>query len=323
MIQRTIDILNKAKTYYKADSYVRDGWGLKKKVSDNYQLGFYPIDYSQLFRSSLFEKFDSDGIPLKFMDGEYTYLYTKVFTYALSAWHRYLLGYDDEDYLPIVMQIARYIEHSLDIGPKGAVFRNYEVATGQHSGRVCGAMEQGLGIFILCIAGEIEKDPRYAILAEKCLGPYFRKIEDGGVARSLPKYDIEFWYEEFPTCSAHVLNGKLDAILGPAFLHQLTGSSTAKEVVDKGLYAVEKMLPVFDRKYWSNYFINDQGQAYIASMKYHSIHIFQLRALATLGDSALCEQYAALFQRYANSRRNRLKALTVIASQKVRKLHRR
>ncbi|RYF81813.1 MAG: hypothetical protein EOO03_16390, partial [Chitinophagaceae bacterium] len=265
--------------------------------------------------SNLFEKFDENGVPLKLIRGEYTYFYTKIFTYALAAWHRFLLGQTDKDYRKSVLDIVGYICKTISIEGDGAVFRNYEVATGAHTGRVCGAMEQGIGITLLCIGYELTGNKELLSIAEKALVPYHHPIEKGGVVRYLDPGHLT-WYEEFPTSDLHVLNGCLDSLLGPFYLFQQTKNPDAIAVFKTGIATVELVLPMFDNGIWSNYYISEAKPPYIASMKYHMIHVYQLQFLGRVAGSDICTRYAQKFEEYSNNHFKRIAALVTIAWQK-------
>lgn len=320
---RIFDTFGKFRDYFGDNTYIGNGNKLKLYQDfANFTLPFYPINYSPLLDAHLFEKFDKNGIPLKYLNKNYTYFYTKIFTYGLASLHRHLMGIGDKPYCNQFFRVVDYIINTIYVSDDVAYFRNYEIASKVHSGRICGAMEQGLGISILCYAHALKPNNEYIELAEKCLQPYYLNLKEGGVSRRLDLYGIDHWYEEFPTRPIHVLNGNLDSLIGPYFLYKLTGSNRAKEVLYRGVKAVEKMLPHFDLGYWSNYFLADNGPAYIASMKYHSIHIFQLNALGEWLQHNTFLEYAQRFERYKQVPLNKYRALIKIAVHKAKRTHR-
>jgi len=320
---RILDSWHKLQTYFGDTTYVAYGNDLKfSNEFKGFPLPFYPIDYNSLLDANLFERFDKNGIPLKYLGEKYTYFYTKIFTYGLASLHRHLMGLNDRDYFGQFEKVVEYIKRTIHREKECAFFRNYEIESSSHDGRLCGAMEQGLGISLLCYAYCFSKDEKLLTLATDCLRPYQKEVGAGGVSRKLERYSVAHWYEEFPTRNIHVLNGKLDSLIGPYFLYKLNQSDKAKDVLIKGVNAVEGMLPYFDRGYWSSYFLADKGPSYIASMKYHSIHIFQLKALGEELNNEKFLLYAKKFEKYKKGKWNKYRALLTITIEKLCKIHR-
>lgn len=308
------DLMDKAYMYLDHDSYVFEGVGKEDREFDRLA---YPLDYSNLIGKNLFEKFDDQGIPMKLKEGRYGYLHTKVFTWGLAHWNRYVQSQRKEDREQFLLVIDYILSSASEYKQGGLVLREFSWDSEKFDGRVSGAMEQGLAISLLVFAYQELKDPKYISVATKMAEPYFHEIKDEGVSRFSVLNINSIWLEEFPTKDFHVLNGALDALIGLVILCEYqSNDARLMELKYSIIKTVEEILPEFDRGYWSNYYVSSNRKPYIASMKYHMIHVYQLRFLAINTDNNLFSMYSRKFEGYSNSFINRLRALYSIAIEK-------
>jgi hypothetical protein len=171
-------------------------------------------------------------------------------------------------------------------------FPQYHMTTPWRSG-----MAQGRALEVLTIADSLTGDRKYLDMARRLLGAFMVDIEDGGVRDTTPGGG--WWYEEFADqggMRSRVLNGMNFALFGINRYYQYTGmaDSTAKLALDKGLEALEELLPSFDRNGASWYDL--AGLA--ASDKYHGLHVRQLRQLDTITQTPLFAEYAERWARF-------------------------
>lgn len=311
------DLMDKAYTYLDSDSYVFEGVGNENGDIDRLS---YPLDYSKLIGKNLFEKFDDQGIPMKLKEGVYGYLHTKVFTWGLAHWNRYVQSQREEDREQFLLVVDYILSSASDYKQEGLVLREYSWNSKRFDGRVSGAMEQGLAISLLVFAYQELKDPKYILFATKMVEPYYHEIEDEGVSRFSVLKINSIWPEEFPTKDFHVLNGALDALIGLVILSKYqSDNARLNKLKDSIIKTVEDILSVFDRGYWSNYYVSSNQKPYIASMKYHMIHVYQLRFLALNTGNDLFSRYAQKFDGYSKGYFNRLRAISSIAMEKLQK----
>ncbi|MBW4933782.1 D-glucuronyl C5-epimerase family protein [Marinobacter sp. F4206] len=151
-------------------------------------------------------------------------------------------------------------------------FKN-KMSAGWRSGHA-----QGQAILLLIRAFDATGDRKYLQVADGAVRGYCIQTEEGGFTEKLS--DDSWWYLKFASEGGEkpfVLNGMLFALLG---LHEYShrfNSQLADDLLDKGLSAVEAMLPRFDMGNWSAY--NIFGKP--CSKHYHQIQCVQLEQLFT------------------------------------------
>jgi hypothetical protein len=232
----------------------------------------------------------------------------------LAHWNKYL-DTGQESSAKIVLQVCDYIlENTVSEDNNNVLlFKEYVYPSG-FIGKYSGAMEQGLGAFILAAGYEIKKDPILAEAARRCIEPL--KIDQGRGISVI--WDDLVWFEEFPDASFHVLNGCLDAVIGIWASNQVSKDVSSIQFLDSIFENLTFQAKKFDRGWWSNYWSSDDSFNYIASMKYHTIHVFQLRFLAKVANNQPLLSLSNDFERYSKKIENRMLALVLIVFQKLK-----
>ena len=170
------------------------------------------------------------------------------------------------------------------------------------------AMTQGLAISLLARMNRLVEHDRYMSAAIDGLKPFTQPVADGGVTTY---HDEGPFFEEYP-CDPphHVLNGALFAMFGLWDLAEAGESSEARALWYQGLATLIAWLPRFDLGYWSLYHL-PATPPNPATIKYHELHVDQLRVLhAVTGD----QTFATYADRWAGYRRRRLNALRTLPS---------
>jgi len=149
-----------------------------------------------------------------------------------------------------------------------------------------GAMCQGQAISVLCRAHHITRDARYLEAAEAALSPFLISSSKPGGIRAVFMNQFH-WYEEYPTNpSTFILNGFIYSLIGLFDLAKTNPSnSKAKVLYDKGMEALEFMLPLYDAGSGTFYdlrHVTMHTSPKLARWDYHSTHINQLMLLATI-----------------------------------------
>jgi hypothetical protein len=277
--------------------------------------GRYPLDFKNRIREGHYPHFDDRGVPMWFnTNGGYLYHYTTMFSYALGQWDFYLLT-GERKHLDIVLNVADYVVKS-GVREDGGLLLREADGSGSHTGDIS-AMTQGEAISVLTRAWSASGKDEYLESAKRCLIPFTKKIENGGVVGVITKMNIE-WYEEYITKPLnHVLNGKIYSLWGLRDLALAEESMEAEKLFNKGVDSVEKALELFDTGYWSWYWSAETGENYIASMMYHNLHICQLTALGEQTGREKFFNYADKFISYAKSPVNRFRAVKQISGAKL------
>ena len=110
-----------------------------------------------------------------------------------------------------------------------------------------------------------------------------------------------------------ILNGWIFSIWG---LYEYTLAVPDKKyqlLLTNTVDALEKMLPMFDYRYWSNYDLDH----HITSPFYHSLHIAQLKVMYQLFDKKIFDFYAEKWNSYRSKRWNQYRAIFKKGFQKI------
>jgi heparosan-N-sulfate-glucuronate 5-epimerase len=276
----------------------------------------YPIDFAPRLADGHFTHFDEAGVPLRSTPAGPIHNYTRICGFALAHWSAIGPGRGTPSDRAAFLSAADYL---MQTGQRvGAEVRlRAEVPGHGHVGRLS-AMSQGQAMSVLVRAHHLTRDQRYLDAALACVGVFERTIEDEGVSTRWSSGGL--WFEEDTRQPArHILNGMIFALWGLEDAAHATASSAADRLYRSGLDTLRERLTNYDSGSWSLYDRPDRGRPYIASMRYHELHIAQLQALATVKGEELFDQVAERFARYARSMPLRLRAGMGLAIGKLRR----
>ena len=169
-------------------------------------------------------------------------------------------------------------------------------------------MAQGQAISVLTRASLLDGSKNYEQLALEALGPFNFEVKDGGLINYFNSISV---FEECPTPNKPmvVLNGFIFALFGLNDLILLNGSETAKQLFAKGIDSLNKILPFFDIKHWTQYYLFDYPHNYYSSFTYHILVTEQLKALYHLTGDINILKYHEKWHGYSKSYINRTRAL--------------
>ncbi len=154
-------------------------------------------------------------------------------------------------------------------------YPSYDLKAPWYSG-----MAQGLALVVQMAAYDLTKDEKYLNFGRVLGNVYDIKVKDGGVK---VKVEGGYWYEEYADQTMKeskyplVLNGHNYALDGMFWLKQFDNENKKwKELLNKGILAVEGNIQKYDANFWSYYGL---WQRY-AHYGYHQVHIDQLDRLS-------------------------------------------
>lgn len=196
------------------------------------------------------------------------------------------------------------------------------LAPGWHS-----AMAQGHGLSTMVRAYKTTLDTKYIVPLRKALGPYTVSSADGGVrAIFMNKY---VWFEEYPTTPSNfVLNGFIFSLFGLYdFKMLLTWEKQQQnhggrvfteedekalhltsELFDVGMTSLKNMLPLYDAGSRTIYDLRHLAlkvQPNIARWDYHTTHMTQIAALATIDDDPIFMRFFNYWKDYMHGKHAR------------------
>lgn len=169
-------------------------------------------------------------------------------------------------------------------------------------------LAQGQGISPLLRAYVHTEDEKYRSAAARAFVALTRLQSDGGVL--FEDEEKNLWIEEYlvdpPT---HILNGFMWALWGVFDFWQECGDTAARTIFDRGVLTLLRNLRRYDTGYWSLYEQSGTRLPMLASPFYHRLHIVQLRVMARLTGESEFARVAERWEKYAELRMNRTRAL--------------
>lgn len=160
-------------------------------------------------------------------------------------------------------------------------------------------MAQGHAIETLLACYKLSKDERYLQAARLAANAMVILIEHGGVAVEIvAEHPVSptngpLWFEEYasPAISPpYVLNGHIFALRGLWYLCQ--EDREYQFLFERGVYALEVLLPRFDAGIWSLYDLRGTP----ALRRYHKLHVKQLFDMYAWTNKPIFKQYAQKFR---------------------------
>jgi len=162
---------------------------------------------------------------------------------------------------------------------------------------------QGLGMTVLLKAYQLTNKKSYFDLSKKILNSFQVNIKDGGVNYFDENDDI--WYEEYAILPPpHILNGFITILFGIREFYNVSKSNNSFILWKNGLKTLTKNLDKYDLGYWSFY---NLLQKYPATIKYHKIHIKQLKILYEITNDEKFKTYSNKWEKNLNHKINTLK----------------
>lgn len=292
--------LNKLKIYFQQD---QNYWRLSdpsNQVVDS-KTGAFFLNLIDRLEDKHYDKFDSDGFPIRQYEGKVLYNYTTLCSYALAHWQVYLET-GNKQYTEQVFKTVGFLKKHHEVTTYGGIVFPFK-------GKLS-AMNQGEALSVVARAYEYSGDPSLITFANNILKAYNISVSDYGVLGQFNDMTDVYWYEERAEVPhKHILNGMIYAMIG---LYEISivmpELVVAKELYENGLKYLGKALPLFDNGYWSWYWVDESKPNYTASVMYHNLHICQLKHLYKLSGSPELKHFADQFENYYSKPLNRIRS---------------
>lgn len=109
----------------------------------------------------------------------------------------------------------------------------------------------------------LTKDIKYLDLAIKAAKYYLLSIQEGGITNTINvQNETLVFFEEIPSEKpTHILNAHLVSVIALMELQRIFHADWLDEIVEKSLYTIKKILPLYDTGYWSKYDLADTFQS--------------------------------------------------------------
>jgi hypothetical protein len=294
--------LNKIKTFYLPDkaSY----WNTITPCSiieKPESLSNYYLDFSS--KANYPNKFTNDGIPLYSFKGQSFIEHPIVIAqYALGIYELLIKNkFEDELEKNKFIYLANWFENNsvtLKHGKGWLIhikYPEYDLLSPWIS-----AMAQGEAISVLTRAAKLSNNRNYEQLAIDALLSFKYDVKEGGLVNYFNSIPI---YEEFPTPkkTMAVLNGFIFALFGLFDLYLLNKNKIAESLYNTGIDSLKKILPYFDVKNWTRYYLFDYPNEYYSSFTYHILVVEQLKAMYYLSNDKFFLNYSNKWIEYSKS----------------------
>ncbi len=319
-LKAKVELLQKGWLYFqKEEAYFKPS--VSDEVLEKYRekCWDYPIDFYSLLSGIHFRNFDDQGVPVQWIGGSWVYSNSMILAFGIANIQGFIRT-GQEVFLEKAIIQGEYILRTAVKINDGFVLKGYDPQSKAHIG-ASSAMDQGQAACLFIRLFQLLDEEKWIVAARKMFPSYEISYKQGGVASLLSKNEI--WLEEYPfEPLKHTLNGALFGVLGICEYAKLTGELlNLKLKVVNGTLA---MMPKFDRGFWSNYHVTADGskKPYIASMKYHILHIVELRILANLENNMALLEFSERFHRYQTKKMYRLWAMLTMIRSKLFKEYR-
>lgn len=281
--------------------------------------GQYHLDFTLRLKDGHFDLFDKEGLPIRphrYDRNRFMHYYSTLCTFALAHLNVYMDN-GSEDSLTLATKVSDYLVMTCDM-----VTSNHGILRGpgkdglDHTGMAC-ALTQGMGLSVLSRVWFLTKNRIYLQTAESLLTAFDVEAGKHGVRGYIAETNTVWYEEEVLPPKRHILNGMIYALFGLYDLAIIAKNPKALDLFREGVDAVIKVLPLFNKRGWSLYWIpGENAFPYVASMNYHNLHIVQLHKLHEQTNMKEFLEYEKLFAKQANSLPNRIQAMTGIVSSK-------
>lgn len=291
---------NKFRIYFaQGDEY----WRLcdRSSITVNTKTGPFFLNLSDRLEDGHYSRFDSEGFPVRYYNGEWYHNYTTICSYALAHWQRFLET-GEESHSRQLIKTVEFLKRTgrrTDYG--GLVFPFLERLS---------AMNQGEALSVVARAFEFFKDDSLVDFATDIIRAFEYPVEKYGVVGSFRGLSEVYWFEEIAAVPfRHILNGMIYSLVGLRdIMIAMPHVESAKSLFDNGIVYLESAIHLFDCDFWSWYWVGDETPNYIASAMYHNLHICQLDYLHSVTELPIFGYYAERFRSYSASSGNRLRA---------------
>lgn len=300
-IKNFTNFFNKLLVFYNSDAATY--WHTitsKNIIGKPETLGKYYLDFSTKINYP--GSFDNNGIPLyTLFNGRIIYHPIVICQYALGVYEHVIKSTNDKAHLDNFIKQADWLLSNIVMAESGSIWQiNFDIPDYGIKGPWYSALSQGEAISVLCRAFMLTGRNEYLETAEKAMIPFTKPVSDGGLVNYFNGIAI---YEEYPSPlkTVAVLNGFMFSIFGLFDLFLTNKNQLALELFSNGIISLKKILPYYDLKFWSRYYLFDYPKKYFASYTYHCIMLEQLKVIYLLTGDELFYDYSIKWESYTKS----------------------
>ena len=259
--------------------------GVGQFYSKDGVVGFYND-----LRQKVIMREESEELPTTVTDdGQKIYFPIEIAQYGLGAYDLYLERGKDGRYLSIAKNCAEWLcENMEDCGG----WKNFAYIYPEHP---YSSMAQSEAACLFMRLYTETGEERYLNAAKTAIDFMLVPIENGGCT----KYDGDDVYlcEHTDPSRTVVLNGWIFSLWSLYDYVKLTHDSRIEQTYQMTLATLEKILPLYDCRYWSYY---DRSKR-MTSPFYHRLHIAQLTVMYDITGREIYDEYAKKWKKYSES----------------------
>ena len=281
-----------------------------QSVGQFYEKGEIKGYYSDLRHKTIGEILIDDEcqVPINLTSkGETIFFPITIFQYGLGSYDMFLQTGEDDYLKKFFNTVTWALVNQASDG-------SWDAFGWSHTDARYSSMAQAEGVSLLSRAYRERCDENYINAAKMAIDFMLTSVDKGGTAYY---YSNCITFEESLNYRT-VLNGMIFSIWGLYDLTLVLNDNTYQEKLVEAVETLCRILPDYDRKYWSNYDLD----GHIASGFYHTLHIEQLKVMYQIFENEIFHDYIEIWSKYERSFINTKRALAVKILQKLRSMSR-
>ncbi|MBT8380717.1 MAG: D-glucuronyl C5-epimerase family protein [Ignavibacteria bacterium] len=272
-------------------------------------MGRYYLNFSS--KANFEGEFSKEGIPLYSFFGQQNIEHPIVIAqYGLALYEKLLQNNFENTILKkkFLMVSNWFLSNKIAVGKGSGWYIHNQYPQFGLNYPFVSAMAQGEAISVLTRAALLTNNSEFENSAVAAMEPFKLKVKEGGVVNFFNSIAV---YEEGPSPikTMAVLNGFIFSLFGLFDLYLLNNNQTASLLFTRGVNSVKKLLPYYDLKYWTRYYLFDYPKEYCSSFTYHILVAEQLKALHLLTGENEFLEYSNRWFDYSKNFYKKSKAL--------------
>jgi len=273
------------------------------------ELNRYYLDFSSKYNYP--GKIDEDGIPIyEFPDKRAIYHPIVICQYALGLFEMlHSSNYSDNKIkVKFLLQADWLLKSGVETQNGFVWYVDYIIEEYGLYPPWFSALAQGEALSVLTRAFKLTGNMQYLNVCEKAIVPFSIPVSSGGLVNDFNNIHV---YEEYPSPkrTVAVLNGFMFSLFGLYDFYLVNNNQQAKKLFDEGIASIIKILPLYDKKYWSSYYLFEYPRTYTASFTYHNIMINQLKVLFIITGEKIFSEFYNRWEGYKNNNYYKTRAL--------------
>lgn len=279
---------------------------IKPVFYDYKHLGNYYIDLTA--KTKYKGPFDSNGVPVLDYFGYIGRQYNPcaIAQWGIGGFQRFIEGEPEAE--AVIRTATNWLKANLEVDSHGRGFWWYRFDFDAYGLKAPwgSALAQAQGISLLLRAHRLWGEDRDLEVAKQACAAMLAPVSEGGLCLKFDDYTVlEEVVSDRPTV---ILDGFMFAIFGLFDYCYVVDDANAKNILKNCLSTLEKLLPMFDLKYWSRADLYSLNPPMPSSLFYHRLHVAQLAVLGDLTGNTKFQDFSRMWAVVLDKPINRYRA---------------